>query len=234
MNGMNRLAACLLPLLGCVFAQAQIRVTSISGSLNVSVNGEPVVFQGTGPTRVGDRVLVPLRGVMEKIGATVNWDAATKTVTAQKDSTSLVLKVGERWATLNDTQVALDAPALILEGTTLVPLRFMGEALGTEVIYEQIAAPSDADIAGVWYLLDSSDAFVKTTKITFKAGKFLFQGAAWKSEGTYQYLGDRVNLIWGSVDGEAVKPGSMAKTLPVTESATRMQLDRFRYGKYPS
>jgi hypothetical protein len=38
-------------------------------------------------------------------------------------------------------------------------------------------------------------------------------------------------LNWTSVDGQAVKPGSMKKVLPVFENAKLIQLDRFQYGK---
>ena len=57
---------------GAVFAQ----------NIAVVVNGDPVVFSGMGPRQVNGRVLVPLRGVMEKMGAYVGWDPSTKTVTA--------------------------------------------------------------------------------------------------------------------------------------------------------
>lgn len=221
-----------LLLLGSVGAGAQIKVTSSPGFIAVSVQGEPVSFIGTGPQRVGGRIMVPLRGVMEKIGATVHWDTVTKTVSATKGSNALSLVVGAASATVNGQVVSLDAPALIIEGTTMVPLRFMGEALGAEVVYEAVPATSNARLVGVWYLLDSNEAFVKSTKITFNSnGTFLFQGSTWKSTGTFYYLADHVTLIWSSVDGQPVKPGSMTKALPVTPDAKRLQLDRFLYGK---
>src|SRR5205823_714663 len=77
----------------CLFAGAQ--------PIKVTVNGERVRFAGKGPREVDGRVLVPLRGVLEKAGVTVDWDAQTQTVLAGKDSQELELPIGSRTAKLN-------------------------------------------------------------------------------------------------------------------------------------
>lgn len=230
---------CLIAGIVAVFSTqtpaTQIKVTASPTDIAVAVDGQPVVFTGTGPKRIGGRVLVPLRGVLEKIGATVTWNPDMKAIHAERGTSKIDLKIGERVATVDGRTVTLDAPAVILSGSTMVPLRFMGEALGAQVVYEEVGSSTTSGtgaMAGVWYLLDSEDKFVKTTKITFtKAGRFTFVGSAWKSEGTFTFADGTVYLVWVSVDGQAVKPGTMKKSLPVTDNATRMQLDRFRYGK---
>lgn len=231
---MKKLTVALLTLLAALGC-AQVKVT-VSTSLKVAVNGEYITFAGTGPRRVQGRVLIPLRGVLEKIGATVGWDAATKTVTAKKADIDLSMKIGEKSAIVNGNTIVLEVPAMIIDGTTMVPLRFVGEALGAEVIYgggdSGGTVLNSAALVGVWYLLDSDDKFVKTTKITFTSkGEFFFVGSAWKSQGKFTLTTEGINLVWVSVDGKPVTPGSMKKTLPL-ESSTRMQLDRFRYGKF--
>jgi hypothetical protein len=103
--------------------------------INVVVNGEPVMFEGVGPQQVGGRVLVPLRGVMEKMGAYVGWEQSTRTVTANKSGVDLVLRLGDHHATVNGREVYLDVPAQEMRGSTMVPLRFVGEALGADVTW---------------------------------------------------------------------------------------------------
>jgi hypothetical protein len=76
---------------------------------------------------------VPLRGIFESLGAQVNWDASTRTITATKGDTDVQLGIGDHRATVNGRAVYLDAPAMILGGSTMVPLRFVGEALGADV-----------------------------------------------------------------------------------------------------
>lgn len=102
----------------------------------VNVNGSRVAFAGQGPIQNGGRVLVPLRGVLEKLGAYVAYDSARREVRAVRNETRIVLPIGSRTARVDGSPVALDAPARIVNGSTMVPLRFVAEALGANVNYE--------------------------------------------------------------------------------------------------
>src|SRR5207244_11019777 len=96
----------------------------------------PVAFGTVGPQQVQGRVMVPLRGVLEKLGAFVGWNAATHTVTASRGNLDLQLPIGARTASVNGRQVPLDVPAMTIAGTTMVPLRFVGETLGADVAWD--------------------------------------------------------------------------------------------------
>jgi len=125
-----------------------VLVVSSPAQIKVNVNGSPVNFPTTGPQKIGGRVLVPLRGVMEKIGAFVGWDAATRTVTAQKGDIDLSMRLGERTAVVNGRTVTLDVPAQSINGVTMVPLRFMGETLGAEVLWDAATETININLAG--------------------------------------------------------------------------------------
>ena len=112
---------------------------AMAQQVNVTVDGVPVQFMGTKPLTQRGHVLVPLRGVLEKMGAFVEWVPATRTVIAQKGDLYVELPVGSRTATVNGKQVTLDVPAAVMAGSTMVPLRFLGEALGADVKWD---APS--------------------------------------------------------------------------------------------
>jgi len=100
------------------------------------------------------------------------------------------------------------------------------------VVVKKKVDPLNAQMVGTWWLLDSEGKPVKSTKITFTAySEFTFIGSAYKSAGTFTLRDGWVNLAWTSVDGAAVKPGTMKKKLPLEADGTRLQLDRFRYGK---
>src|SRR5258708_5582387 len=103
--------------------------------INVRVNGERVRFYGAQPREVDGRVMVPLRGVLERMGATVNWDPASETVMARREGMRLRLPIGSNTATVNGQTVNLDVPAMTIEGSTMVPLRFVSEALGANVVW---------------------------------------------------------------------------------------------------
>ncbi|MBQ7039208.1 MAG: hypothetical protein IJN39_01430, partial [Clostridia bacterium] len=87
-------------------------------------------------TIVEGRTLVPLRGIFEGLGASVYWKGETQTVTAIKGDTTIILQIGNKTSTKNGTEIELDVPAQIVNSRTLVPVRFVSEALGAEVEWD--------------------------------------------------------------------------------------------------
>ena len=110
-----------------------------AAEIGVEVNGRPVSFGSVAPQRIGGRVLIPLRAVVEALGAEVKWNAATQTVTGRKGEREFSLPIGSRTASVNGSSVNLDVPAQMFSGTTMVPLRFVAEALGAEVEWNAAA-----------------------------------------------------------------------------------------------
>src|SRR5258708_6364857 len=128
----NYLAA-LLPVVAAMALWAAGGGASAAASITVDVNGAPVYFTGAPPVETGGSVLVPLRGVFEAMGAGVDYSAATRTITAKKGDSYVVLPLGSTVATVNGRAQTLSQPARVANGTTLVPLRFVAEALGAYV-----------------------------------------------------------------------------------------------------
>jgi len=115
-------------------AVAMIAGVAGAQGINVTVDGAPVSFNNNmGPRSVNGRVLVPLRGVFEQMGAYVQWNPATRDVTANRGDSDVRLHIGDRVATVDGRQVTLDVPAMIINGATMVPIRFLSESLGAEV-----------------------------------------------------------------------------------------------------
>jgi hypothetical protein len=110
-----------------------------AADIGVEVNGRPVAFGAVSPQRVNGRVLIPLRAVVEALGAEVQWNAATQTVRGSKGEREFSLPIGSRSARVNGSTVSLDVPAQMIAGTTMVPLRFVAEALGAEVEWNAAA-----------------------------------------------------------------------------------------------
>jgi hypothetical protein len=100
--------------------------------VKVLVDGSPVAFDRP-PVIANGRVLVPLRGVFERLGATVVWDAASQTVLAQRGATNISLKISSPQAFVNGQAQFLDMPAMLIGGRTMVPLRFVSQSLGATV-----------------------------------------------------------------------------------------------------
>ncbi len=106
---------------GRVYAYAPIRVF---------IGGKPVDFGDLSPVVRSNRSLVPFRALFEAIEATVTWDQAAQQVTAKRGDRLIQLTVGSTVATVDGRQVTLEVAPAIINERTLVPLRFIAEALG--------------------------------------------------------------------------------------------------------
>jgi len=109
--------------------------SSAFAQIRVEVDGNLVHFNDTQPRMVDGRVLVPLRGVLEQMGANVFWDPSRRLVTARQGQKDISMYIGQRSAMVDGRTVTLDVPAMIIGGSTMVPLRFMSESLGADVMW---------------------------------------------------------------------------------------------------
>lgn len=88
------------------------------------------------PVIVEGRTLVPLRSVFEALGATVEWNNDTRSVTSVKGDVTVTLAVNSNEMTVNGTVKLLDVPAQIMNERTMVPVRAVAEAFGCKVEWD--------------------------------------------------------------------------------------------------
>ncbi|HYG59328.1 MAG TPA: copper amine oxidase N-terminal domain-containing protein [Symbiobacteriaceae bacterium] len=104
--------------------------------VKVRLNGQNMAFQVPPRTEEG-RTLVPMRAIFEALGATITWNGDTQEIRATSPGgTEVYLKVGSKAALVNGQVRLLDVPPKIVEGRTLVPVRFVSESLGAKVDWE--------------------------------------------------------------------------------------------------
>jgi len=101
-----------------------------SDEVVVTIDGVVVEFDGQGPVVTGGRTLVPVRGVFEVLGFYPAWDRDTRTATLTRDDIVVVLTIGINTFTTNGVEYALDVPAQLIGGRTLLPLRAVLESVG--------------------------------------------------------------------------------------------------------
>lgn len=106
----------------------------VQATPKVFIDGNEIVFD-VPPDIQNGRILVPLRAIFETLGAEVQWEGATQTVVARKSDTVIKITVGGQ-AEKNGIPVPIDVSATIKDGRTLVPLRFVSEALGCQVAWD--------------------------------------------------------------------------------------------------
>lgn len=106
------------------FAESEVKVV---------VDGNPVVFEDQAPVIENGRTLVPLRATFNALGAEVDWVTETSTVFANKRLTNISLKIDDTKMYVDGKATALEVPAKIINGRTMIPLRAVAEALDTKV-----------------------------------------------------------------------------------------------------
>ncbi|NEU31793.1 copper amine oxidase N-terminal domain-containing protein [bacterium LRH843] len=105
------------------------------GEINVIIDGEWLAFEQP-PTIINGSTLVPMRAIFEKLNASVVWNGQTKSITATKGTTKISLTLDKNTATKNGKAMTLDTPPKLINGHTMVPIRFVSESLGADVKWD--------------------------------------------------------------------------------------------------
>lgn len=120
-------------------ADGKIRILLKIGSKNAYVNNQLVVLD-VAPFIDRGRTFVPFRFIGESLGAevgyTTNSSGRVDTVSYKLGKTSILLYIGKKNATVNGKSVMMDVPPQIIQGRTVVPLRFVTENLGCKVDWD--------------------------------------------------------------------------------------------------
>lgn len=104
----------------------------VEDSIHVEINGDKLDFTYP-PALVNNVSYVPLRGVFEHLGAKVTWMNQTNTVHVSKGSMNVVINLYTLNTTINGKQISDELKPFNENYTTMVPLRFIAEALGAKV-----------------------------------------------------------------------------------------------------
>lgn len=79
------------------------------------------------------RLMIPVTGVVDYLGADVSWDDATKSAVIKQASKEIRLQDGNKIAYINGMAITMDAAPTIKDGRTYIPLRFVSDTLGFKV-----------------------------------------------------------------------------------------------------
>lgn len=90
----------------------------------------------TPPVIEDGSTLVPMRFLFEQMGADVEWNGETQTATATLDTTAVTFAIDDTNAEVNNTPATMDVPARLINGKTMVPLRFLSENMDYTVDWD--------------------------------------------------------------------------------------------------
>lgn len=103
--------------------------------MNMKFDVPPVIKEG--------RTLIPIRAIMNGLGAEVQWDQETNTVTITRDDVAIVINLTTGETTVGGESITLDVPAQVISNRTFVPLRFVAQTLGEKVDYDEESGEID-------------------------------------------------------------------------------------------
>ena len=134
-----RTFCCLALCVILIFHYLPMPSAEASPGIKVLVDNREISFDVL-PFMEKGRTMVPLRAIMESMNANVNWDSATARVTLKEADRVVILDIGSNVALVNQMRVTMDVSPRILNGRTLLPLRFLSENLGYDVLWEEESA----------------------------------------------------------------------------------------------
>ncbi len=122
----------LCSLTNFVFAEENFEFEVESKPVTVTYNGEQIAFSHALPEIIDGRTMVPLRAIFERMGCEVAFEDGV--VTATRNNQEIKLKIGDLNAYIRDgdveEQCELDVAPVIVNDSTLVPVRFIAQAFG--------------------------------------------------------------------------------------------------------
>ena len=136
---MRKIACLILAFLICL-SLCLVAGAASDGTIKLTVDSQQVVFPDAQPyLDSAHRTMVPIRFVTEAMGADVKWDSDTSTAVISKNGISVNITKGSKTLTVNSASgtsyVTMDTVAVVKDGRTFVPIRFVVEALGGFVDY---------------------------------------------------------------------------------------------------
>ncbi|ODM24560.1 copper amine oxidase N-terminal domain-containing protein [Acetivibrio mesophilus] len=121
----------------CVFMMVTSVEAAIVLPLRVEVDGERLDFPDEQPfIDANGRTQTPARFIAEKLGANVTWNGKEQKAVFEKGSKKLVLYIGKKDYELNGQKKTMDTAALLKEGRTFVPARYVAEAFDAVVSWD--------------------------------------------------------------------------------------------------
>lgn len=137
---MKKMLAVLLSIL-MILSSAYVFADETQNEICVSLNGMPISFD-VPPQIISDRTMVPFRGIFEALGGEVGFDEATSKVSCKQDESMLTFTIGSREATLETAEktetISMDVAPVIVDGRTVVPVRFVAESTGLKVGWDSL------------------------------------------------------------------------------------------------
>lgn len=123
--------------IACAAAAASLpSVSAQDEQVKVNVNGTAVIFEDQQPVIVNERTLVPVRGVFEALGASVDWNEESGEITINGGDVNITMSIGSSVMQAGESLIELDTPPELMSDRVMLPVRAICEALGATVEWD--------------------------------------------------------------------------------------------------
>ncbi|MBQ7040431.1 MAG: copper amine oxidase N-terminal domain-containing protein, partial [Clostridia bacterium] len=179
-----------------IIADANRPNTEIAVKLNdtwMNFDVPPVIING--------RTMVPMRAIFEALGCSVSWHGEEQTAVGNRNGKTVMVTIGSNDAFIAGESATVDQPPVLIDGRTLVPLRFISEAFGCNVEWEA----------------ETKSVFIEAEDVPLI---FYFDQGSFVEVGTWTNKGDHLQGISnsdnenGDFDGNGAKPAKLFVNIP--------------------
>ena len=124
----------------CYSQDSDVVVSLTMNNTMMQVNGQSVkIDEGsdTAPAIINNRILVPIRAIIEAFGGTAGWEGASQTVVLNMNNKTMRLGIGNNVAYVNGMPKNMDTAPAVINERTMLPVRFVAEGFNLGVAWEQ-------------------------------------------------------------------------------------------------
>ena len=122
-------SVCFIPA-ASVYAQSPAPIKVVLDGAEMQFDVQPML--------INDRTMLPIRVIAEALGATILYDASDHIATVIKGIDVIKMMVGYEYMAVNDVRIEMDVEPVEVNGRMLAPARFLSEALGCDVKWDEL------------------------------------------------------------------------------------------------
>lgn len=167
-------------------ASASVMADTEKNTPKVFVDDELIVFSDQQPVIMDDFTMIPVRGVFNAMGAKVDWNGETQTVTINSRNNMIRIKltIGSNVMKVynfidlmksEETLVTLEAPPVIINDNetyrTLIPLRAISESLKSKVVWDGEEFAARITTPDIEQIENKATFSLSSDKTTVEAGE---------------------------------------------------------------
>ncbi|GGA13072.1 hypothetical protein GCM10008018_67570 [Paenibacillus marchantiophytorum] len=111
-----------------------VKIQLTINDVTATVNGQKMTLSAP-PVLLNNTTMVPLRFIADALKTDLTWNTEDQSIALKYADHSIILSIDSRIVSIDNQSKTLEQPAVIMNSTTLVPLRFIAESFNQTVAY---------------------------------------------------------------------------------------------------